>query len=267
MALIEQMPVVFIGHGSPENAFEKNEFSDGWKNLAKAIPKPKAILCVSAHWTTSAHWRQTGTGVTARENPRTIHDFFGFPDDYYKFQYKAPGDRKFAEQIKELVKTVPVELDYEWGLDHGTWSVLANMYPGAIIPVVQLSLDQNLPLEKHVQIGKELQELRRDGVLIMGSGNIVHNLMLLSTEQSYPWAADFDLKVKEALERKDNALLISYRQIETADFALPTNEHYLPLLYVLGAAGKELPQFFNEKIVYGSVGMRCVVFWDKKLNL
>jgi 4,5-DOPA dioxygenase extradiol len=262
----DKMPVLFIGHGSPENAFAKNEFNENWKKLAKQIPEPKAILCVSAHWVTSTHWVTSGAAVTARATPRTIHDFYGFPNEYYSFQYPAAGSRELAEQVKSLVKCLPVELDYEWGLDHGTWSVLANMYPNAIHPVIQLSIDDNLALDKHMQIGQELQELRRDGVLLIGSGNIVHNLMTINPGEPYPWAVDFDARIKEALERKDKDTLVNYQKLESAKMALPTDEHYLPLLYVAGAAEKEFPQFFNEKIVYGSVGMRCVVYWDKKLT-
>lgn len=263
----DQMPVIFIGHGSPQNAFEQNEYNAGWKKLAQAIPRPKSIICISAHWTTSTHWAGSGTAVTAMEQPRTIHDFYGFPGEYYQLHYNAPGSPELARRVKENVKSLPVELDNEWGLDHGAWSVLVNMYPDADIPTLQLSLDENLPLAKHIAIGHDLKALRREGVLIMGSGDIVHNLMMLRWASGpYPWATEFDLWIKEKLETGDTGSLINYTNNQAATLALPTNEHYLPLLYAVGASDGERPQFFNETIFAGSVSMRCMVYHDRKLN-
>ncbi len=257
-----KMPVLFIGHGSPENALEDNEFTHNWKKVAAQIPKPKAILCISAHWL------QEGTAETSMKHPRTIHDFYGFPQELYKVQYPAPGSTTYAKLIKNSVKTVSVEFDQEWGLDHGTWSVLKQMYPKADIPVLQLSLDYQLSLEKAFQIGKELSVLRSKGVLIIGSGNLVHNLMMFRPDaKPYPWAVDFDTFVKKNIEEGDYNQLIKYNKQPTAILAHPTNDHYLPLLYVLGAAVKEKAQFFNEKIVYGSISMRCIAFGMEKLKL
>ncbi len=261
-----RMPVIFIGHGSPGNAFEKNDYSLNWQKLANVIPRPKVIICISAHWTTSSHWVTSGIAVTAMEKPRTIHDFYGFPTEYYQLKYGAPGSPVYARRIKELVKCMPVELDYEWGLDHGTWSVLVNMYPEADIPVLQLSIDEDLPLSKHLAIGQDLRELRQEGVLIMGSGDVVHNLALLRWgAKPYPWATEFDLMIRAELEKNNFDALVNYMSHPLASLALPTNEHYLPLLYTVGASDGEKPQFFNESIFAGSVSMRCVVYWDNKI--
>lgn len=256
------MPVVFIGHGSPENALDKNEFTESWKRFAEAIPKPKAILCISAHWL------KEGTAVTAMEKPKTIHDFYGFGDELYKIKYSAPGSKSFAEKIKKVIKTVSVNLDEEWGLDHGTWSVLLNMYPNADIPVAQLSLDYYLPLENIFQIGKELKKLRDEGVLIIGSGNIVHNLRVFEIDaKPYDWAIDFDKFVKVRLINKDYDALINYTKNKSASLAHPTNDHYLPLIYVMGAAEGEEAEFFCEKIIFGSISMRCVMYGAKKFKI
>jgi len=254
-SLNTRMPVIFIGHGSPENAIEKNEFSDSWKNIAKNIPRPKAIICISAHWTSNE------TKVTMMENPKTIHDFYGFPKKLYDMQYPAPGSVNLAESIIKTVKTVRVKPDLDWGLDHGTWSVLANMYPDANIPVVQLSLDESLPIEKHLEIGEELTKFRDEGVLIIGSGNAVHNLSAMNPSgKEYEWAVSFDKFVKERLEEKDSKSLVEYKKKSSARYAVPTNEHYLPLLYVLGVSNGDEPKFYCEKIFYASLSMRCVVY-------
>ena len=248
------MPVIFIGHGSPMNAIEDNEFSKGWKALAKKIPKPKAILCVSAHW------MREGTAITAMEKPKTIHDFYGFPRALYNVRYPAKGSAALAKKISKSISLVKVSLDREWGLDHGSWSVLKNMYPVPDMPILQLSLDYQLSLDKIFRIGKELSSLRKKGVLIIGSGNIVHNLMVMRQGQKpYGWAADFDAFVKGCLKRKDHRALINYADHPSSSLALPTNEHFLPLIYCIGAASDEVPEFFNEKIVYGSVSMRGAV--------
>lgn len=255
----DRMPVLFIGHGSPVNAIEDNEITRNWKIIARSIPKPKAILCVSAHWL------KEGTAVTNMEKPKTIHDFYGFPEELYKIKYDAKGSPEHANLIRQLVKSVRIQLDYEWGLDHGTWSFAINMYPEADIPILQLSLDYYLPFETQYQIGREMKPLRDNGVLIIGSGNLVHNLMKIDfLTKPYTWALDFDRFVKRKLESRDDAALIDYTKQRSASSAHPTYDHYLPLLYVIGASENETPQFFNEGIFAGSISMRCVVIGAKR---
>jgi len=251
----DRMPVIFIGHGSPMNSVEENEFTLSWKEIAKNIPKPKAIICISAHWTND------GTKVTMMANPKTIHDFYGFPKKLYDAKYPALGSPEIAKSIIDAVKTVKIKPDIDWGLDHGAWSVLINMYPKADIPVVQISLDESLPLEKHLKIGKELVRFRDEGVLIIGSGNLVHNLQAMDpAAKEYDWATSFDRFVKARLEEKDFNALTTYKKESSSRYALPTDEHYLPLLYALGASDGDEPKFYCEKIFYASVSMRCVVY-------
>ena len=248
------MPLLFIGHGAPTNALENNQYTQAWKKIAASFPQPKAILCISAHWL------KEGTAITAMSKPKTIHDFYGFPPELYRVHYPASGFPKLAKFIQKQIKTVSVQLDQEWGLDHGTWSVLVHMYPPANLPVLQLSLDYELPLEKIFQLGKELAALRQQDVLIIGSGNLVHNLMTMKPDgKPYPWAVQFDAFIKENILSGNYKKLIQYAQHPDALKAHPTNDHLLPLFYVLGAAGKDQPEFFCEKIEYGSVSMRCVV--------
>jgi 4,5-DOPA dioxygenase extradiol len=250
-----RMPVIFIGHGSPMNALEKNEFTDTWKALARQIPLPGLILSISAHWSTR------GTAVTGIGEPETIHDFFGFPQELYGVRYRAKGSPESAGEIARLITTVDVRPDFEWGLDHGTWAVLVNMYPDAAIPVLQLSLDLHMPPEKHYHIGQELSSLRDRGVLIMGSGDIVHNLMMMNPgAEPYPWALQFEDFVKESLSEGKHEALMAYKDQESSAQAHPTEEHYIPLLYVIGAAGKGKPRVFNEKIYAASISMTCFVF-------
>ena len=252
---MKKLPVLFIGHGSPMNAIEDNKFTRNWKFIADKIPKPKAILCISAHW------QIEGSAVTAMEKPRTIHDFYGFPNELYKINYPVKGSKKYSELIKNIIKNVKIGLDNEWGLDHGTWSVLNNMYPKADIPVIQLSLDYNLNPKQIFEIGKELNKLRDKEILIIGSGNIVHNLMMINpNDKAYPWAIEFDEFVKISIEKKDYNSLINYEKHRFSKLAHPTNDHYLPLLYVLGVVENEKPYFFNEEIFWGSVSMRCVAW-------
>ena len=202
-----RQPVIFIGHGSPENAYEDNDYTRGWIELAKKLSKPKAILCISAHWLTE------GSSVTAVKQPKTIHDFYGFPKPMYQLHYKAPGSPELAKRVKELVKTDEVQLDDKWGLDHGCWVPLSKMFPEADIPVVQLSMDPDQPEEEHYKMGKELSKLRDEDILIIGSGNLVHNLMMADMNaEPFPWAVDFDRFVKEKLEKGDNKALINYTQ-------------------------------------------------------
>ncbi len=255
---VDVMPVLFVGHGSPMNAIEDNNFSRAWQALGERLPKPRAILSVSAHWLTR------GTGITAMDAPPTIHDFWGFPRRLHEYHYPAPGDPALARTIAGAITTVPVIPDDHWGLDHGTWLVLANMYPAADIPVLQLSIDQTRPTSFHYALGKELAALRDDGVLVMGSGNIVHNLGRADPAASgaAPWATAFDAKVAELLEAGDDEHLIEYEGLgEIARMSVPTNDHYLPLMYVIGA---RLPEdrltFFSTDIVFGTVSMRCAIF-------
>lgn len=251
------MPVLFVGHGSPMNAIEKNEFVEGFINISKTIAQPVAILCISAHWETR------GTFVTAMEQPKTIHDFGGFPRALYDVQYPAPGSPALANKIKSLVKSTYIESDYKWGLDHGSWSVIKHMFPKAEIPVVQMSLDYYQTPQYHYDLMKELSSLRDEGVLIIGSGNMVHNLRLMDNKDlktnvfAYDWALEALEKMKRYILNNEHKKLINYRcHGKSFELAIPTPEHYLPLLYVL-ALKKETEniRLFNDKIVAGSIAM------------
>ncbi len=253
----EQMPVLFLGHGSPMNAIEENEFVAGFRKIGKAIDKPNAVLCISAHWETR------GTFVTAMEKPRTIHDFGGFPKALFDVQYPAPGSPALAEEVKELVKTAPVGLDEQWGLDHGAWSVIKHMYPDANVPVIQMSLDYSQTPQYHYNLAKELASLRKKGVLIVGSGNMVHNLGMVAWdklnagEYGYGWAIEASIKMKQFILSNDHQSLINFRsQGKAFDLAIPTPEHYLPLLYALALKEKnEKVSLFNDKALAGSLTM------------
>ncbi|MCX2741656.1 4,5-DOPA dioxygenase extradiol [Pontibacter anaerobius] len=252
-----KMPALFVGHGSPMNAMEQNEFTRGWASMAKGIATPKAILVVSAHWQTK------GTAVTAMAQPRTIHDFQGFPQELFNVQYNAPGSPETAAELQQLVKKTELHLDHEWGLDHGTWSVLKHIYPNAAIPVLQLSLDYTKPAQWHYELAKELAQLRQKGVLIVGSGNIVHNLRTLNwhrPDEAFEWATEVNEQVKQQILNGDTAPLIKYEQLgSAASLAIPTPEHYLPLLYTLGLQqGEEQVQFLNDKMQLGSISMTSV---------
>jgi 4,5-DOPA dioxygenase extradiol len=249
------MPVLFLGHGSPMNAIEDNEFSLAWQVAATHIPIPKAILCISAHWET------LGSQVTAMEAPRTIHDFYGFPRPLFEKQYPAPGLPELAARIANLLGEDKVRLDQSWGLDHGAWSVLCRMYPQADIPVVQLSLDRSIDPVGHYQIGRELQQLRQEGVLVIGSGNIVHNLRLVVWEdRAFDWAVEYDAKVTQWILEGDHDSIIHYEKYgKPAMLAVNSAEHYLPLLFVLGLKDAVEPvSFFADKLWGGSISMRCV---------
>jgi 4,5-DOPA dioxygenase extradiol len=252
----EKMPVLFVGHGSPMNAIEHNEFTESWVNLGKKLTKPKAILCISAHWLTR------GTKVTAMEKPRTIHDFGGFPPELFAQQYPAHGAMDFAEETKKLVTSTTVESDFDWGLDHGTWSVLLPMFPLADIPVFQLSIDYSRPPQYHYDLARQLSALRRKGVLIMGSGNIVHNLGMLRFDgKVYDWAIEFDEKIKSLITDKNHEPIINYNSLgRIAQLSIPTNDHYLPLLYSLALQEKdESVAFFNDKNQMGAISMRSLI--------
>lgn len=249
------MPVFFIGHGNPMNAIEDNEFSRAWAEAGKTIPKPEAILCISAHWETD------GTFVTAMDRPKTIHDFYGFPHPLYEMQYPAPGSVTLAELSQKIVQTAQVRKDLDWGLDHGTWSVLRRMFPDADIPVVQLSLDRTKDPNFHYRTGRELKELRSKGVLIIGSGNMVHNLRLLNWEgPAYDWAVEFDEQLKQLILAGDHDQLIHYQNLgRSVQLSIPTNEHYLPLLYALGLQDEEDGiAFFADMVTLGSISMRSI---------
>lgn len=252
----EQMPVLFVGHGNPMNAILRNEFNEKWISLGKELPRPKAILSVSAHWLTR------GTYVTAMARPKTIHDFGGFPKELFDAQYPAPGAPDLAAETAKLIKSTTVHEDHQWGLDHGTWSVLLPMYPQADIPVFQMSIDYTKPPQYHYELAKELAALRSKGVLILGSGNIVHNLGMIDFEGKtrFDWAYEFDDIIKTYIEKGDHNGVVQYDKLGSlAKLAVPTNDHYLPLLYTLGLQGKKDDiGFFNDKMDAGSISMRSV---------
>jgi 4,5-DOPA dioxygenase extradiol len=249
------MLALFIGHGNPMNAIEDTEFSRAWAEVALSLPKPKALLCVSAHWETA------GTRVTAMEQPKTIHDFYGFPPALFEKRYPAPGSPDLARMVQGLVRTAAIELDSDWGLDHGEWSVLCRMFPDADVPVIQLSLDQRKIPASHYELGRELRGLRKKGVLILGSGNIAHNLREMAWEDSaYDWALEFDARIKGLILSGDHEAIIGYSKLgRSAHLAVPTPEHYLPLLYVLGTQDdSDGVAFFADKVTLGSMSMRSV---------
>jgi 4,5-DOPA dioxygenase extradiol len=254
-----RLPALFVGHGNPMNAFGDNEFARGWRSLVEDIPKPEAILCISAHW------EANGSLVNTTRDPRTIHDFYGFPEALYRMEYPCPGFPDGAPIGERSVKSTSVGTDPDRGLDHGVWAVLCHMYPEANIPVFELSLDAAKPPEFHYQLGRELAPLRDEGILIVGSGNLVHNLMLadLSGEgEPYPWAEEFDTMAAQFILGGEDERLIDYDALgQAAQLSVPTDEHYLPLLYILGMrdTGEDVT-FVNEKIVHRSVGMRSVRF-------
>lgn len=256
----EKMPVLFLGHGSPMNAIEENQFVAGFRNLAKTLPQPNAILCISAHWFTN------GTKVTAMEMPRTIHDFGGFPKALFDVQYPAKGSPELALKTKELLLPTEVELDEHWGLDHGAWSVIKHLYPDANVPVIQLSIDYTKSGQYHFDLAQKLSALRTKGILIIGSGNIVHNLGLVDFRNfdkdnyGYEWAIEVKEKVNNYLLDGNFQPLIDFeKQSKAFQLAIPTPEHYLPLIYTLGLKGKtEELSLFNDKLLAGSLSMTSV---------
>ena len=258
------MPVLFIGHGSPMNGIEHNEFSSYWKQLAKELPTPKAVLVISAHWLTK------GTKITAMDHPATIHDFGGFPQELFDVQYPAPGDLALAQETKSLIQSTNVELDHDWGMDHGTWTIVRHMYPDANIPVLQLSIDYTRPPQYHYDLAKELAALRKKGVLIFGSGNMVHNLRMVhmpnrsvddfTKEYGYDWAVEMNEVFKKHILNGNHQALIDYETLNAAaKLAIPSPDHYYPLLYTLGLQGKgDVPSIFNDKLLAGSLSMTSV---------
>lgn len=257
----DKMPVLFLGHGSPMNAIEENEFVTGFRNIGRQIQKPKAIVCVSAHWETK------GTYVTAMEKPKTIHDFGGFPQALFDVQYPAPGSPALAGEVKDMVHKTPVGLDMKWGLDHGAWTVIKHLYPNADVPVIQMSLDYSQGPQYHYDLARELAALRQKGILIIGSGNMVHNLGMVAWDRlnddtyGYDWALEAREKMNTYILTGDHASLIQYpSQGKAFQLSIPTPEHYLPLMYVLGLAGKEEEiSLFNDKAIAGSLTMTSVM--------
>jgi 4,5-DOPA dioxygenase extradiol len=257
-----KMPVLFLGHGSPMNAIEENDFVKGFRSVSKQIPIPKAILCISAHWETKGTW------VTAMQQPKTIHDFGGFPKALYEIQYPAPGSPSLAKDIQQTLEKYAIGLDHQWGLDHGAWSVIKHLYPKADIPVIQLSLDIYKSPEQHYTLAKELAPLRKKGVLIVGSGNMVHNLGKVAWDKmnaddfAYDWAREASDSMKRFIRSGQHTELIRYRaQGRSFDLAIPTPEHYLPLLYTLALQEKDKEDvfLFNDKAVAGSLTMTSVL--------
>lgn len=256
----ERMPVLFLGHGSPMNAIEENKFVQGFRKVAKEIPKPAAVLCISAHWETR------GTFVTAMERPKTIHDFGGFPEELYQVQYPASGKPELAKEVKNEVSKTEIGLDVNWGLDHGTWTVIKHMYPEADVPVIQMSLDYQQTPQNHYELAKELNFLHNKGVLIVGSGNMVHNLRMVDWRRlgeedfGYDWALEAGEKMKKYILSGNHRQLINYqKQGKEFNLAIPTPEHYLPLLYALALKDdNEQVSLFNDKAVGGSLTMTSV---------
>lgn len=257
----QPMPVLFVGHGSPMNGIEDNEFSQRWAAIARSIPIPAAVLVISAHWFTK------GTRITAMDFPETIHDFGGFPPELYKVQYPAPGNPLLAKETAALLHAAHITLDHDWGLDHGAWTVVRHMYPDADIPVLQLSIDYTRGPEYHYELAKELYALRKKGVLVLSSGNMVHNLGMLAWDKmdlpgyGYDWAMQMNDTFKSLIASGHHQSLIQYETLgREARLAIPTPEHYLPLLYTLGLKdSKDHVSFFNDKAVAGSLTMTSVL--------
>jgi 4,5-DOPA dioxygenase extradiol len=251
------MPTLFVGHGSPMNALEENEYTLGWRQAAEAFPRPSSILCISAHWYTH------GTFVYTGSTPRTIHDFFGFPKELYQIAYPAPGAPFTAKKTLHMLPA-PAAEDNSWGLDHGTWSVLRTMYPEADIPVFQISVDASAPPERHFSLGRSLRPLREENILIVGSGNIVHNLALIDfdRDEGFDWAYDFDAYIDYAIRTKSKEDLLHYgRAGKSARYAVNIPDHFYPLLYVLGAAyGEDTVLDFNHSCLAGSLSMTSYIF-------
>ena len=252
------MPAFFFGHGNPMNALSNNSWTNQWAAIGTAIPRPRGVLCISAHWYLPA------TLVTAMPAPRTIHDFGGFPNELYQVKYPAQGDPELAQRVQKILVPFPVHLDTSWGLDHGTWSVLIHVFPDATVPIVQLSIDETKPAAFHFEVGKKLQSLRDEGILIVGSGNLVHNLHTYAwgrhMPDPYEWAIRFETKAREFIVAGDYQKLVEYEKLgQDAQLSIPTPDHYLPLLYVLGASrqGEEIT-FPVEGVDGGSISMLTV---------
>ncbi len=252
----QKMPLMFVGHGSPMNAIVQNDFHKKWQSLGLSLPEPQAILVISAHWLTNK-----STKVTAMSTPETIHDFGGFPNELFQQQYPAPGSPEMAKLTINQIHSTIVHQDMEWGLDHGTWSVLKPMFPQAKTPVYQLSIDMSKPIQFHFDLGKELKALRSKGVLIIGSGNIVHNLMQLRRHVTYDWAESFDHSIKTFIDKRDFKSVIGFQKLgKVAELAHPSYDHLLPLMYTLGAMDKnESIEYFNDSFDLGAISMRSLL--------
>jgi 4,5-DOPA dioxygenase extradiol len=254
------MPVLFLGHGSPMNAIEENTFVKGFREIASTFPKPNAIICISAHWFTK------GTFVTAMDHPKTIHDFGGFPDALFNVQYPAPGSPELAKKTQEVITQTNVSADFDWGLDHGTWSVVKHLYPKADVPVIQLSIDYTKPAQYHYELAAQLKVLRNKGVLIIGSGNIIHNLGLVDFRNmnkpnyGFDWAIEAHSKINGYLREKNYQPLVDYaKQGKVFQLAIPTPEHYLPMIYTLGLQVKgDKMMLFNDELMAGSLSMTSI---------
>lgn len=258
------MPTIFFGHGNPMNALSSNSYTKGWQRIGERTRRPKAILAISAHWYVP------GTGVTISSAPRTIHDFGGFPPELYQVRYPAPGDPALAHRVQALLAPLPVSLDSSWGLDHGTWSVLRHVYPDADVPVVQLSIDASRPAFFHFELGRKLAPLRDEDVLIVGSGNLVHNLRAYAWGQQvcepYHWAIEFEAAARQLILAGDFGPLVDYEKLGPASqFSVPTPDHYLPLLYVIATAQQsESVSFPVEGVDGGSISMLSVMVGGDK---
>jgi len=256
--MTKPMPAIFFGHGNPMNAVMKNRYTEAWSAIGRSLPRPQAILCISAHW------YLPGTSLTAMSKPRTIHDFGGFPRQLYEVQYPAPGSPELASRVRKLLAPLPVELDQRWGLDHGTWSVLCHVFPDADIPVVQLSIDETREAQFHYELGKSLAPLRDEGVLIIGSGNLVHNLHTYAWGQHevepFDWAVRFETQAREFLSQGNDAPLVNYESLgRDALLSAPTPDHHLPLVYILGLRREgEAASFPVEGFDGGSISMLSV---------
>lgn len=256
----ERMPALFVGHGNPMNAIEDNIFTRGFESIAKELPKPNAILCISAHWETR------GTFVTAMKEPETIHDFGGFPSRLYEVQYPAPGSPELALAIQQGITSTSVNLTNEWGLDHGCWTVAKFLFPEADIPVIEMSIDYSKPAAFHYQLGKELSALRRKGVIIIGSGNSIHNLRMVdwsnmdTVDSGYDWAIGVNERIRQFITEGDHQSLVNFDKLgKEFKLAIPTPEHFIPLLYTLALQEKdEVPYIFNDHLVAGSLNMMSV---------
>ena len=254
-----RMPALFVGHGNPMNAIERNRFHLSWEALGQQLPRPKAVLCISAHWQTP------GVRLTASERPETIHDFRGFPKALFAVEYPARGDPELARRVADLLSDYRAGLDAARGLDHGAWSILVAMYPTADVPVVQLSLDATQPAAFHYKLAKQLAPLREQGVLVLGSGNIVHNLRRFSFDNAEPldWAVEFDAEVKRRIVSREHEALIDYGSLgEHATLAIPTDEHFLPLLYALAVQDEAEPLSFFNEVVLSSISMTSILIGE-----
>lgn len=254
---MKKMPVLFVGHGSPMNAIEDNEYTKGWAKMVENMPRPKAILVISAHWYTNK------TALLGTEYPKMIYDMYGFPQELYEIVYPAKNDLAMASLTNKLLKDYQSIMSEDWGYDHGVWSILVKMYPDADIPVCELSINANLTSKEHYDIGVKLKELREQGVLIVGSGNIVHNLRLtdyMLENDGFIWAKEFDKKIKQLIVDNNIVDLINYEKLEFSKLAIPTPEHYIPLLYILGAANNDKVSIYNEAYALGSLSMTSYRF-------